>query len=226
MVKNIMKWPSLIIAMIVLGVGFSGCGGAKLSPAVEKAFDTHQVMYTKRNMFISKFGRYGARFIETTNYGNGQMIPVNTRVNFKDINKKQMSFTYDGGTVMLQNIPKYSNTTMDQMVKRYFGTKPIDLSKFTKLEQDAIKSGYSAGGTSGGVVITPFGIHASSGAASSMSASKVVVGMSKAAVLVSRGYPPTHATSSTKSNSWKYWESKFNTRIIEFKNNKVVRIID
>lgn len=200
MVKRTLKWSGLIIASIILVLGFSGCGGAKLSPAVEKAFNSKQEMYTKRNMFISKFGRYGARFIETTNYGNGQMIPVNTKVKFKDVNKKQMAFTYDGNLVMLQNIPKYSSTTIDQMVKRYFSPKKVDLGKFTKLEREAIASGSSA--------------------------SKVVVGMSKEAVLVSRGYPPTHATMSPKANTWKFWESKFNTRLIEFKNNKVVRIIE
>ncbi len=200
MITKTIKWATLIIASIALSIGFSGCGGAKFSPAVKKAFDTNQEMYTQRNMFITKFGRYGSKFIETTNYGNGQMIPVNTKVTFKDINNKQISFTVDGNLVMLQNIPKYSSTTMDQMVNRYFSSKKVDLSKFKKLEKKAITS--------------------------SSLASKVVIGMSKEAVLVSRGYPPTHATMSPKSNTWKFWESKFNTRLIEFKDNKVIRIIE
>jgi len=200
MVSRTLKWASLIIASIVLSFGFSGCGGAKLSPAVEKAFNSHQEMYTKRNMFISKYGRFGTRIIQTTNYGNGQVIPVNSKVKLKDVNSKQVSFIYDGSVIILQNIPKYSGTTIDQMVKRYFSPKKVDLSKFTKLEMEAIKSPTSAG--------------------------RVVVGMSKEAVLVSRGYPPTHATISPKSNTWKYWESKFDTRLVEFKDNKVVRIIE
>ncbi|MCF6330680.1 MAG: hypothetical protein L3I99_03950 [Sulfurimonas sp.] len=194
------KWATLIIASIVFSIGFNGCGGAKFSPAVKKAFDTNQEMYTKRNMFITKFGRYGSKFIETTNYGNGHMIPVNTKVKFKDVNNRQISFTLDGNLVMLQNIPKYSGTTIEQMVNRYFSSKKVDLSKFTKLEREAITS--------------------------NLLASKVVVGMSKEAVLVSRGYPPTHATMSPKSNAWKFWESKFDTRLIEFKDNKVVSIIE
>ena len=214
MVNSILKWPNLIIAFIVIGFTFTGCGGVRLTPSAQKAFDSGQIMYTKRNMFISKFGRRGQRFIETTNYGNGQIIPVNTPVKLKAINKKQLVFTYSGGLVVLKNIPKYSNTTMGQIVSRYFGSKKVNLNKFTKLERDAIKS-----------INNSFGV-SSLGTNSSTSGSKIVVGMSKQAVLVSRGYPPTHATSSTKSNSWKFWETKFNTRIVEFRDNKVYRITE
>lgn len=201
MMKKIIRVISATLAVGILGFGLSGCGGAGLTPQVQKAFDTKQEMYTQRNMFISTIGRFGQKIIDTTNYGNGIVIPVNTKVKFKDINAKQMSFTYNGSLVILRNIPKYSNTNMDQMVKRYFAPKKVNLAKFTKKERDAINKG--------GVMD-----------------SRVAVGMSKEAVLVSRGYPPSHATSSIKSDTWKFWEHKFNTILVQFKDNKVVKIIN
>jgi hypothetical protein len=200
MMKKVLRIISATIAVGVLGFTLVGCGGAKLSPQIKQAFDKNKVMYTQRNMFISTIGRFGQKFIETTNYGNGIVIPVNTKVKLKDINSRQMSFTYNGTMVMLKNIPKYSGTSMEQMVNRYFGPKKVNLSKFTKKEREAIKAG--------GVVD-----------------SRVTVGMSKDAVLVSRGYPPSHATAGIESNAWKFWESKFNTTLINFKDNKVIKII-
>ena len=226
MVKKILKWPSLVIALVIFGLGFSGCGGSGLSPNVATAFDTKQDMYVQRNMFISGFGRYGQRYIETTNYGNGEMIPVNSRVTFKDINSRQMSFIYNGRTIILKNIPKYSNTTMDQMVQRYFSANEVNLDIYTKDERKAILTEEaSMVGSAGSVRVTPFGIH-SVVPISTVVASKIFVGMSKEAVLISRGYPPTHATSSINSNRWKYWDAKHDARIIEFKDNKVSNIID
>ena len=199
MMKKVLRVVSATLAVGILGFALTGCGGASLTPQVQQAFDKNQEMYTQRNMFISKIGRYGQKYIETTNYGNGIVIPVNTKIKFKDVNAKQMSFTYEGSLVMLQNIPKYSNTSIEQMVKRYFAPKKVNLSKFTKAEREAINSG--------GIL-----------------ESRIAVGLSKEAVLVSRGYPPSHATSSVKANTWKFWEHKFNTTLVHFKDNKVVKI--
>ena len=200
MIKKILRVASATLAVGILGFGLVGCGGAKLSPQVQQAFEKKQEMYTQRNMFISTIGRFGQKVIDTTNYGNGVVIPVNTKVKFKDINARQMSFTYNGSMVILKNTPKYSNTNMEQMVNRYFAPKKVNLAKFTKAEREAIHN-------------------------ASIVSDRVAVGMSKEAVLVSRGYPPAHATSSTKADTWKFWENRFNTTLIHFKNNKVVKIV-
>ncbi|MCW8838453.1 MAG: hypothetical protein OQJ77_01685 [Thiovulaceae bacterium] len=197
--EKILRTISAVLAMGIIGFTLSGCGGAKLSPQVQQAFEKKQEMYTQRNMFISTIARFGQKIIDTTNYGNGIVIPVNTKVKLKDVNAKQISFTYNGNLVILRNIPKYSNTTIDQMVKRYFAPNKVNLAKFSKKERDAINNG-------------------------SVIESRVVVGMSKDAVLVSRGYPPTHATPSIKSDTWKFWEHKFNTTLVQFKDDKVVKI--
>ena len=46
-------------------------------------------------------------------------------------------------------------------------------------------------------------------------------GMSKQAVLVSRGYPPEHVTPTLKANSWTYWMSRFNRTVAHFADDRV-----
>ena len=51
-------------------------------------------------------------------------------------------------------------------------------------------------------------------------AGRIEVGMSKKAVLLAVGYPPAHE-SSISSDSWLYWQSRFNKQRIEFVNDRV-----
>lgn len=142
------------------------------------------------------YGQYGQKYVYTTNYCSGQFIPVNSEVTYQDINKKQVKFSYNGMSVMLRNMPKHSKTDMNQMMSRYFSKTKVNLSKFTKSERKAIDEG------------------------------RVETGMSKEAVLLARGYPPAHKTPSIKSDSWRYWVTRYNTQLVEFKNNRVSKIID
>ena len=48
--------------------------------------------------------------------------------------------------------------------------------------------------------------------------------MSKEAVLMSYGYPPSHMTPSTEGDVWKYWDHKFRAKLIYFRNNRVVEV--
>lgn len=49
-------------------------------------------------------------------------------------------------------------------------------------------------------------------------------GMSKSAVLMSYGYPPSHKTPSLKNDIWIYWVNRFAQRVIYFKDDKVIKI--
>ncbi len=193
---------STLMALVALGLGFSmsGCGGGGVSPEQQAAVDKKQTMIVQRNMWWGH-GRWpGMKVVYTTNYKMGPMIPVNAKVTFEAINKNQVSFRYNGNLIILRNMPKHSNTNMSQMLDRYFGTQKVDLSKFTKMEQDNIKKG------------------------------NVAVGMSKAAVLVARGYPPSHNTPSLDADDWQYWKSQAgyvsDTIVVHFKNGKVSGFTD
>lgn len=48
---------------------------------------------------------------------------------------------------------------------------------------------------------------------------KLVVGMSKAAVIMAYGYPPEHRTPSLESNTWIYWIDRFRNKAILFDEN-------
>jgi hypothetical protein len=51
-------------------------------------------------------------------------------------------------------------------------------------------------------------------------AGRIEVGMSKKAVLLAVGYPPAHETS-ISSDSWLYWQSRFNKQRVDFVNDRV-----
>jgi hypothetical protein len=45
---------------------------------------------------------------------------------------------------------------------------------------------------------------------------EIVAGISKDAVLVAYGYPPTHQTPTLKEPTWMYWRNRFGRRAISF----------
>lgn len=79
---------------------------------------------------------------------------------------------------------------------RMLGDKPVDLTKFSTAAREAIKLG------------------------------EVKPGMTRAEVLVARGYPPEQSTISLDSDAWKYQQSKWNAVIVHFDGNKVIDIKD
>ena len=192
--RNLIKHSLLLSLGVVALLSFSGCGGAAVNPAHQKAVNAHQKVYTQMNMWASP------ATVTTTNYSVGFKIPVNSMVFYEGVNSKQVKFTYNDKVFYLRNVPKYSQLTMDGVLDRYFNTQKVDLSKFSKAEQDAIKAG------------------------------NVIKGMSKEAVLVARGYPPAHATPDLSMDEWTYWKFQrgFVSDTIKylFKNNKVVDIVD
>lgn len=192
---RLVKFFSIFVAVIGLSFVLSGCGGAKLSPTVQKAFDNNEKMYTQLNMHLNP-GRGGIQTVETTNYSVGILVPVNSEVVLSSVDAKKLIFTYNGMQVTLINKAKYTGLNMEQTVNRYFSEKKVDLSKFSEMERSAIET------------------------------AEVKAGISKEAMLVLRGYPPVHATSSLKSDSWKFWENRWNTVLVQFENNKVTKITE
>ncbi|MBU4011616.1 MAG: hypothetical protein KJ882_12720, partial [Proteobacteria bacterium] len=52
----------------------------------------------------------------------------------------------------------------------------------------------------------------------------VAIGMSKKAVIMAYGYPPTHKTPHLTSDVWQYWYARVNKVNVYFKNDKVFKI--
>ena len=213
------EYSGILISILVISLGLSGCGGAKLSPKVQKAFTDKKVMYTQQNMHFM-YGSFGTRAVNTANYAQGYLIPVNSKITFKDINSKQFSFIFEGHTIIMENIPKYTGITTSELVNRHFSTKKVNLNKFNAKER-AVIAKPEGEKTPLQAHPRPFGVSYTGG----YGLCKVTKGMSKESVLVARGYPPVHGTKNTKLNSWKYWESGGDTLTINFKNNKVTNIV-
>ncbi len=148
--------------------------------------------YTQHNLWIFKGSS------STINYAVDALVPVNSKVKINKENDKKMGLTLvDSGvkfTVVLAK--KYTSKTMADIKARMLGDKQVELKKFSKTAQDAIKLG------------------------------EVRNGMNRAEVLVSRGYPPEQSTISLDSDLWKYNQTKWNTIIVQFDNGKVVSIKD
>jgi hypothetical protein len=53
---------------------------------------------------------------------------------------------------------------------------------------------------------------------------EVEVGMSKAAVLMTWGYPPSRKTPSLKDDRWTYWENRRLKHTVFFMDGKVIKI--
>jgi hypothetical protein len=195
-----MKTLLVTLTGLVFAMGISGCGGNGVTPAMQEAITKKETMVVQRNMWWGP-GRWpGMKVIYTTNYKMGPMIPVNAKVTLEAMNKNQVSFHYNGNLIILRNMPKHTNTDMGQMMARYFGTKSVDLSKFTQLERDNIKQGTLA------------------------------VGMSKEAALIARGYPPSHKTPSLDADTWQYWKFQAgytsDTILVHFKAGKISGFTD
>ena len=129
-----------------------------------------------------------------TNFSKALHVPINSPVKIVSLNAKRIIFEFLGAPVTYYVTTKHTRLDTAQTLDRMFLTKKVDLSKFSASTKKNIMAG------------------------------KVVKGMSKEAVLLSRGYPPMHQTLSLKANSWKYWYHRFKTSSITFKNNKVVSL--
>ena len=150
------KIVSFLIAVFSLSFMLNGCGGAKLSPEVQKEFDSHATMYTQVNMHYN-INRRGVKLVEATNYQVGILIPVNSKVTLIDINSRQIAFEYKGHKIILKNIPKYTGLDMNGLVKRYFGKNKVNLSKFSSAERKAIESAKVIKGMSKDAVLVSLG---------------------------------------------------------------------
>jgi hypothetical protein len=130
----------------------------------------------------------------STNYPRGIMIPVNTEVEITGYNAKFVYFKIAGQDreIRIRNAQKFTLLNSEDLAARYFGITKVNLSNKRGKIKQAIKSGL------------------------------ITNGMTKEEVIIARGYPPSHRTPSLKENTWIYWQNRYVTKKVEFKNNKVV----
>lgn len=151
-----------------------------------------KVYYTQHNIWLFK-GKS-----QTTNYAVDMLVPVNSKVRLDDQDSDELELTLLDGNVefVVVNVEKHSKQPIETIKSRLLGDKPVDLSQYSKLGQEAIKLG------------------------------EIKPGLTKAEVLVARGYPPGVGTLNTDSDSWKFWQNKWNTVLVQFQDGKVVSVKD
>jgi hypothetical protein len=129
-------------------------------------------------------------------YHKGNMLLVGTKVKILHCSNSRIKFVTDNGReFVLVNAAKYSTIGLKEFFEQYFSETNVLIENgpfyaFSKIEQENIKNGL------------------------------IVPGMSKEAVLMAYGYPPSHATN-ISSNTWFYWKSKFRRFPVYFKDNKL-----
>ncbi len=168
-----------------------------LSPALADRDAVGKTFYTTANIWYENPGK-----IYSTNYHRGAILPAGTMVTIQKVSRKEIRFADKIGLPFkIIFIKKHSRSGMNiwDYFDQYFSAanpmrKGGPYEKFTKKEKDNIQTG------------------------------EITRGMSKPAVLMSYGYPPSHRTPSLKSDVWIYWISRFVKKSVYFKDNRVVRI--
>ena len=135
---------------------------------------------------------------KTVNYLRGFRVPVNTEV--KILKKKKTSITIrivdTDEKVKIENEKDYSGEDIDGIFARMFSESVTDLTAYPPERVKNIMAG----------TFEP--------------------GMTKDEIILSIGYPPKHRTPSLDQNAWRYWQSKFDTVLIYFKDDVMEYFVD
>ncbi len=157
-------------------------------------------LYTSYNMWYEK-----PEHLYAINYKKGIMIPAGAEVSQVDVTleKRRSMITFttvkDGQTFRVEFEEKFHpGLSAEDYKKKMFSSKTFDeLTKgMEQKEIQAIKEG------------------------------KLVVGMSKAAVIVAYGYPPEHVTNTLDAKKWTYWIDRFRSKEVFFDDNNRTRKAD
>lgn len=182
--------------MLMLIMAAVSAGGLQSCAAIDLP-ETEKTLYTSANIWYKHRGK-----ILSVNRHRGFILPVGTKVKIDAISGRAILFSDEqGAQYRLILARKYTDPefTIEDLFRQYF-TENNPMGKngaFQKLndqERGLVKSG------------------------------KISVGMSKEAVLMAYGYPPSHVTPSTNGEVWKYWEHKFRAYLVFFRNNRVSEI--
>ena len=167
------------------------------TPVNVNAIDpTDKIYFTKANIWYVHPEK-----IYSTNYHEGSILPVGTKVKIAKFSKDKIKFVVDQGKGVFTyiRISRHCTISREELFERYFSVQSVmapggPFHKLTKKEQANIKNG------------------------------TISLGMRKEAVLMAYGYPPSHKTPTLSSNVWVYWEGRRRKVNIFFKDDRVVEI--
>ena len=153
-----------------------------------------KTFYTAANIWYQN-----PRNILSTNYHVGNILPVGTRVTVDKVTRDEIRFRNEyGQDFRFIFIRKHSSKETDiwnYFVMYFSAENPLreagPYEKFSDKEKENIKQG------------------------------TIEVGMTKEAVLMSYGYPPSHRTPSLDGDTWVYWTTHSANAPVHFRYGKV-----
>ena len=163
--------------------------------ATNAALKWKETYYTKANIWYEHPSR-----LTSSNYHLGHVVPAGTPVTILEYSMwKGMVRFKDMNTGIdftFTHIPRHSAIPPELFFDRYFSKTDVaeDIAKFSQMEQDNIKAGI------------------------------IAKEMSKDAVFMAYGNPPSHRTPSLSCDRWVYWKSRFNRITVIFLDGKVFAV--
>ena len=138
--------------------------------------------------------------IYSTNYHVGAILPIGSLVKVAKVGKDYIQLSDEKGiTYKIFYIAKHSTGTIDTFLESSFSAENILAGEAYKKLSDMEKENIVKG--------------------------TIAEGMSKPAVLMAYGYPPSHRTQSTDLNAWTYWQNRFKTIAVNFSPDGLVTSI-
>ena len=95
--------------------------------------------------------------------------------------------------ILVINVPRYTRVNIQQLAARMLSVTPLDLSSLPSDLQASIRGG------------------------------QLRLGMTKEQVIMTRGYPPAHATPSLELDRWTYWNSRVVKHTLAFEDGVLRR---
>jgi hypothetical protein len=195
--RYLLLWLVLFVAFVSLGPSVYAAGkGYQEQQTSDLKLPPEQsgkILYTQVNIWHE-----GDKAIPSTNYHRGVPLRVGTKVVMEGYSNDTIKFHIADSPrqAYIIVITKHTKEDVNEMVRRYFGDfDPMapggDFDRLTRQEQDNVRNG------------------------------TIEVGMSRKAVIMAYGYPPSHQTPSIQGDAFTYWVNRFHTRRVSFTGDKV-----
>lgn len=128
-----------------------------------------------------------------TNYARGAIVPINTPVRIVSMRGKKIAIKRldTGDSLEIENVEKYTLKSLKELARLLFSAAPTPIEQLPDELAASIRNG------------------------------DMRLGMTKEQVLMARGYPPAHETSSTESDRWVFWSSRFVKHTVIFTNGRL-----
>lgn len=188
----------MCVLVIAFSVGLLGFSTVHADKSEGKVADNPigKIYFTSTNIWYETPDK-----IPSTNYHKGTKLPIGTKVKIISVENRKIQFipVDTSLTFTIVHQRKHTRIKLKELFDRYFSKKDIleqegYFHNLTEKEKECVNNG----------TISP--------------------GMSKVAVIMAYGYPPSHKTPLLSSDLWHYWHSRFEMVDVHFKNNKVYKI--